>query len=153
AYTGTRDLYVGGHFGTERFFHGAIDDVRVFNRELSAAEIRHFANDKWAKARTVRLTGADTANQTATGRQFIPAPGGERWFKVAGLPDSRFLINLTGPGNSPLPANYDLSLYTDVGVAYGQFLQPAPPTKLSAEFAPLEYSPLEYSPLEYSPLE
>ncbi len=37
-------LYIGAYFGTSRFFNGAIDDVRMYNRVIDASEIEELYN-------------------------------------------------------------------------------------------------------------
>ncbi len=40
AYTISAPVYIGSYSGTSQFFPGAIDDVGIYNRALSAAEIQ-----------------------------------------------------------------------------------------------------------------
>ena len=40
-----RDLYLGANCGVSDFFHGRIDEVRVYNRALSLEEIRRLAEE------------------------------------------------------------------------------------------------------------
>jgi hypothetical protein len=37
--TNTEELFVGAQYGSQSFFHGAIDDVRIYNRTLSEDEV------------------------------------------------------------------------------------------------------------------
>ena len=42
--TNTEVIQIGGHSGTTRWFDGRIDDVRIYDRVLTTAEISNLAN-------------------------------------------------------------------------------------------------------------
>ena len=76
----------------------------------------------------------------------ITAPGQDRWYRFPVLPGSRVEVNLTG-----LPADYDLTLFKDIGQAFNTLTTTDDLTLLSAEFAADAFSPSAFSPSAFSP--
>ncbi|MBA3461456.1 MAG: hypothetical protein H0T46_15945, partial [Deltaproteobacteria bacterium] len=76
----------------------------------------------------------------------ITAPGQDRWYRFPVLPGSRVEVNLTG-----LPADYDLTLFKDIGQAFNTLTTTDDLTQLSAEFAADAFSPSAFSPSAFSP--
>jgi hypothetical protein len=115
-------------------------------------------NDAWPRAYAL-------SSGTAFG-QPIDLPGQSRWFTLAAPPGTRVGVTLSGPGGSPLPNSYDLTIYKDIGQAFTGLTSPSDLTRLSAEFAgdafnndtlapdalnPVRFAPQAYSPQAYSP--
>jgi hypothetical protein len=63
------------------------------------------------------------------------------WFKFKVTPGSKVVITLTN-----LVANYDLTLYKDIGQAFTTLNSPQDLTRLSAEFAPDSFAPDSFAP-------
>ena len=80
-------------------------------------------NTTWPTATRLNLTG-DPLNATvplsATVSDYLTLAGQSRWYKFAVQPDSRAGISLEGIEGSGLPANYDLTVYTDIAAAYAE---------------------------------
>ncbi|MDD4990383.1 MAG: LamG domain-containing protein, partial [Candidatus Pacebacteria bacterium] len=57
----TTNVFIGSHKGTAYYFNGLIDDVRIYNRALSEAEIRYQYNQTKPIAQWKFDEGADTA--------------------------------------------------------------------------------------------
>jgi hypothetical protein len=101
-------------------------------------------NDSWPRALNLSLTGAPSA--TAGADDFIDMSGQSRWYKFQVQPNSSVVVTLTN-----LPANYDLTLYRDIGAAYNTLGSPQDLARLGAEFAPDAFSPDAFSPDAFSP--
>lgn len=95
-------------------------------------------NLSWPTALPV---GADSTTGGA-----LTAPGQDRWYRFPVTPGSRVKVDLTG-----LPADYDLTLFKDIGQSFTTISSTADLTKLSAEFAGDAYSPSVFSPSVFSP--
>src|SRR5262249_51883488 len=77
--------------------------------------------------------------------------GQARWYKVAVAPGGTVAVDLTD-----LPANYDLTLFSDIGQAESRLSTPSGLQTLAAKtpgdaFSPSIYSPSIYNPSVYSP--
>ncbi|MBO9521930.1 MAG: hypothetical protein J7518_10380 [Nocardioidaceae bacterium] len=103
--------------------------VRVFFDEPNVA---------WPKA--ALMGGAD--QRTGTIRTIDTA----LWYKFPVQPDTVVQVDLKN-----LPANYDLTLFGDIGQAFSQALSVRDLNHLSAEFAADAFSPSAYSPSAFSP--
>ncbi len=88
---GTRPAYIGSLDGRSEFFPGGIDDVRVYDRALSAKEIQALAGNQTAAARGLvgwwkldgDLTDAGGGKAgTAVGAETAPAPMFRRRFEI-----------------------------------------------------------------------
>jgi hypothetical protein len=65
---GPGDLWVGGAAAAAQFFNGAVDDVRIYNRTLSAAEIRQLAsNSLLGSWKFDERSGTTTADASGNG--------------------------------------------------------------------------------------
>ena len=95
-------------------------------------------NLTWATALTVG------ANSATSGR--ITAPGQDRWYRFPIQPGSRVTVELTD-----LPADYDMTLFKDIGQAFEELTSTDDLVKLSAEFAGDAYAPSVFSPSVFSP--
>ncbi|MDQ4037400.1 MAG: hypothetical protein M3313_03395, partial [Actinomycetota bacterium] len=76
----------------------------------------------------------------------ITASGQDRWYRFPVQPGSRVQVDLTD-----LPANYDLTLFKDIGQSFNSLTSTAELTQLSAEFAADAFSPSAFSPSAFSP--
>ncbi|MDT4915153.1 MAG: hypothetical protein QOC66_4281 [Pseudonocardiales bacterium] len=99
-------------------------------------------NTSWATAAPLTTAGADGV---------LTAPGQARWYKFPVVPTSQVQVTL-----SNLAANYDLTLYSDIGAAFTQLTTTTDLNTIGAEqtgnaYAPSIYSPSIYSPSIYSP--
>ncbi len=98
-------------------------------------------NISWPTALTV---GAESTTSGA-----ITAAGQDRWYRFPIQPGARVSVNLTS-----LPADYDLTLFSDIGQTFTALTTPADVTeltKLSAEFAGDAFAPSVFSPSVFSP--
>ncbi len=107
-------------------------------------------NQFWQTAYPLNLVNVDTTNPSVTQAiisQQLARKYQSAWFKFTIKPGARLTIGLTN-----LPANYDLTLYKDIGAAFNSALNnTADLTKQSAEFAPDFISPDFISPDFISP--
>ncbi|MFP4438707.1 MAG: right-handed parallel beta-helix repeat-containing protein, partial [Chloroflexaceae bacterium] len=133
-------------------------------------------NNIWPTATRLNLTG-DPLNATvplsATVSDYLTLAGQSRWYKFAVQPDSRAGISLEGIEGSGLPANYDLTVYTDIAAAYAEIsgaddladlarltadgntgdnnLDPLAPDALSPQvLSPEAFTPEAFAPENYS---
>ncbi|HET7035952.1 MAG TPA: choice-of-anchor Q domain-containing protein, partial [Thermomicrobiaceae bacterium] len=120
----------------------AICDIGAVELSLGVSQTPD--NTSWPNARPVTLSGG-----TGTSGDDLTASDQSRWYKFLVKPNSHITVTLTN-----LPANYDLTLYKDIGAAFQAF-QTLDSTQdlaqLSAEFAPDAFSPDAYSPDAFSP--
>ena len=99
--TDTRSLYIGGR-GTQDNFDGLLDDVRLYSRALSAAEVAALAQGLRYEAFTEAKTSADASALTVSPpfgtnpgdllvaavatdgdtAQSLAAPGGQGWTRI-----------------------------------------------------------------------
>ena len=84
------------------------------------------------------------ANSSTSG--VITAPGQDRWYRFPVQPGGRVTVELTD-----LPADYDLTLFKDIGQAFEELTTTEDLVKLSAEFAGDAYAPSVFSPSVFSP--
>src|SRR5690606_12319480 len=68
------------------------------------------------------------------------------WYRFPVTPDSVVEVSL-----SNLAANYDLTLFGDIGAAFNEALSVRDLNQLTAEFAADAYSPSAFSPSAFSP--
>lgn len=78
--------------------------------------------------------------------QYLDKQGEVRWYKFPIQPGSRVVVTLT-----KLPANFDLTLYKDIGAAFNTVNSNTDLARLGAEFAPDAFSPDAFSPDAFSP--
>ena len=76
----------------------------------------------------------------------ITAPGQERWFRVPIQPGARVDVTM-----DQLPADYDLTLFSDIGQAFDSLTSTQDLSRLSAEFAGDAFAPSVFSPSVFSP--
>ncbi len=100
-------------------------------------------NTSWPKAMPLSVAGDLTPTAVD---QFLETPGISRWYKFAVEPNSKIIVTLTD-----LPANYDLTIYKDIGAAFTGLNTPQDLFQLGAEFAPDAFSPDAFSPDAFSP--
>ena len=104
-------------------------------------------NHSWPRAYTIPLADNGLGGLVAPlTREHITRRDQSEWFVFHGQAGSSVIITLTG-----LPANYDLTFYKDIKLAFKALATPKDLTRLVAEFAPDAYSPDAYSPDAYSP--
>jgi hypothetical protein len=107
-------------------------------------------NDSWVSAMPLALE--DTGDVSAgSAEQSIDANGQSRWYVFPVEVGGKIVVTLTGLENPG--EDYDLFLFSDIGAAYNELLQPTPGDleKLGAEFAPTAFSPTAFSPTAFSP--
>ncbi len=68
------------------------------------------------------------------------------WYRFPVQPDGNVEVGLTG-----LTADYDLTVFGDIGAAFDEALTPDDLNQLTAEFAADAYSPSAFSPSAFSP--
>ncbi|WP_088319822.1 LamG-like jellyroll fold domain-containing protein [Kineosporia sp. R_H_3] len=95
-------------------------------------------NTTWPTALTL------TSGTEVTGA--LRAPGEARWYRIPVQPDARVRVDVTD-----LPADYDVTLYKDIGQAFTKLLVPSDLDTLSAEFAGDAFAPSVFSPSVFSP--
>ena len=71
--------------------------------------------------------------------------GQSRWYKLTVQPNSRLNVTL-----SNLPANFDVTVYKDIGAAFNTLLTTEDLVHLSAEFAPNAFNPDSLAPDAFS---
>jgi hypothetical protein len=99
-------------------------------------------NTSWPSALAIPLDGSGNGSSTGT----IDLSGEARWYKFAVAPGENLRIDLTN-----LPANYDLSVFSDIGQSFVSLNSPSDLQTLSSEFAPNAFSPNAFSPNAFSP--
>ena len=107
---------------------------------VDAAQVAE--NTSWATAAPLTTAGADGV---------LTAPGQARWYKFPVVPSSQVQVTL-----SNLAANYDLTLFSDIGAAFTSLTSTTDLNTMAAEqsgnaYAPSIYSPSIYTPTIYSP--
>ncbi|HEU5424191.1 MAG TPA: choice-of-anchor Q domain-containing protein, partial [Nitrolancea sp.] len=120
----------------------AICDIGAVELSLGVSQTPD--NTSWPHARDVALSGGN-----GNSGDDLTAPDQSRWYKFLVKPNSHVTVTLTN-----LPANYDLTLYKDIGAAFRAFQTLSSSqdlAQLSAEFAPDAFSPDAYSPDAFSP--
>jgi len=105
ANSGANDLYVGGYYGSSYNFNGTIDEVMIFNRALSAGEIRLLYENPSAKIPTAysnstfpALNITDSNDNTFTQTNVTNTVGSGVYLKNAtnsSFTASTFFSNLT----------------------------------------------------------
>ncbi|MGI8693806.1 MAG: Ig-like domain-containing protein [Geodermatophilaceae bacterium] len=89
---------------------------------------------------------AELISDSTPGENTINEPGQARWYRFAVQPDSTVQVDVTG-----LPANYDLTVFKDIGQSFDTLTSLDDLNQLSAEFAADAYSPSAFSPSAFSP--
>jgi hypothetical protein len=74
-------------------------------------------NTTWPTATRLNLTGDPLSTSVS---DYLTLESQSRWYKFAVQPDSRASVSLQAPDGSGLPANYDLTVYTDIAAAYAE---------------------------------
>ena len=100
-------------------------------------------NTSWPNALPLPLAGDLTPTSV---EQSLSVTGQSRWFKFKIEPGSRIYIDL-----SNLPANYDLTVYKDIGAAFIDLNTSDDLLRLGAEFASDAFSPDSFSSDAFSP--
>ncbi|MGA8847826.1 MAG: Ig-like domain-containing protein [Nocardioides sp.] len=95
-------------------------------------------NLAWTTATT--LGADDVVNGT------LRLPGMGLWYRLPVQPDSIIQVDLT-----QLAADYDLTVFGDIGAAFNEALTPSDLNRLTAEFAADAFSPSAFSPSAFSP--
>ena len=119
--------------------------VAIGNVDLGAYEVQAL-NINWTKATEIQPDEIQPNVFSGSLDRYIDRQGQSQWFKFAVQPDSKVLVALTN-----LAANYDLTLYKDIGQAFDQLNASQDLVHLNAEFASDAFSPDTYSPDTYSP--
>ena len=100
-------------------------------------------NTSWPNAMPLTVAGDLTATEVD---QYLASSAESRWYKFPVTPGSKIIVTLTD-----LPANYDLTIYKDIGAAFTDLTSPQDLLRLGAEFAPDAFSPDAFSPDAFSP--
>jgi CSLREA domain-containing protein len=124
-----------------RFISATATDATGNTSEFSQCIVSSVRNDSWPGA--LELTPGATP---ATANQYLDKQGQVRWYKFKVQPNSKVIVTLTN-----LPANYDLTLYKDIGQAFASAATTTDLLHLGAEFAADAFAPDTYSPDTYSP--
>ena len=149
SYTGRTHLVVaqGDTYGFT--FGGSNDDINNFLRGTLTVPIVAFTdaaaiaqNTSWTTAQLLTSAGANGT---------LGQAGEARWYKFPVVPSSQVQVDL-----SNLAANYDLTLYSDIGQKFTELSSTQDLNRVNQEqagnaFAPSIYSPSIYSPSIYSP--
>ncbi len=128
------------------------------------------ANDVWPRATRLDLTG--TSLPGATTEDLLALPGQSRWYKFRVYPHSQAIVTLAAREGAPLPANYDLALYSDIAEAAAQlsadtdqdllrlgiefsltdhnFMQPTPDELNPQQLSPESYTAESFEPRNFS---
>ncbi|MGA3362226.1 MAG: hypothetical protein ABSD82_09360 [Solirubrobacteraceae bacterium] len=104
-------------------------------------------NDAWTRAATITLNGSGQGNASGS----IDLSGQARWYRFPVTPGGTVQVDLKN-----LPANYDLTLFSDIGQAEQTLSSTAGLQTLEAEtpgnaFSPSVFSPSVFSPSVFSP--
>jgi hypothetical protein len=102
---------------------------------VDAAQVAE--NTSWTTAAALTTAGVDGV---------LTAPGQARWYKFPVVPTSQVQVAL-----SHLAANYDITLYSDIGAAFTKLTSTTDLNTIGAEQSGNAYSPSIYSPSIYSP--
>jgi uncharacterized repeat protein (TIGR01451 family) len=103
------------------------------------------SNQDWPHALTLNLAPNQGLQQAAI-RQCLTSLDQSRWYKFKIQPGSRIFVTLTS-----LPENYDLVLFKDIGLAFGQLTSADDLAHISAEFAADAFAPSAFSSDAFSP--
>ncbi len=95
-------------------------------------------NTTWPAARVLAADG------TTTDR--LKLPGQARWYRFPVQPDSVVQVDVDG-----LPADYDVTLFRDIGQAFTDVTSVGDLALVNAEFAADAFSPSVFSPSVFSP--
>jgi Tol biopolymer transport system component len=99
-------------------------------------------NDTWTRAQSIALDGSGNGSETGS----VDVSGQARWYRFPIQPGTRARVDLTN-----LPANYDVTLFTDIAQAFSTVGSTDDLQQLSAEFAGDAFSPSVFSPSVFSP--
>ncbi len=89
---------------------------------------------------------AKTLSPTDEVRGTLRLAGMGLWYRVPVQPDSTLQVDLT-----QLAANFDVTVFGDIGTAFVDALTPQDLNRLTAEFAADAFSPSAFSPSAFSP--
>lgn len=128
------------------FVTATATDTAGNTSEFSSCIVVGPNNTSWPAAQPVTVTGDLTPTAVS---QYLDRAGQSRWYKFAVQPNSKIIVTLTD-----LPANYDLTIYRDIGTTYESLTSPqnnADLALLGAEFAPEAFTPEAFTPEAFSP--
>jgi len=128
-YADVRDMHIGADYvlTSGRFWNGAIDEVRVWGRALSAAEVQQhynsnfakYAPDKWLFESTVtgvhpgveelRVLVRDSANNTYSDRRSIRAVSSQAQFSSPTPSEKRLAASIAAMPYYPVTVNATVS--------------------------------------------
>jgi hypothetical protein len=97
-YNGTQNVNMGRKSDASGYFNGALDDVRIYNRALSASEIAQIYNYN-PLSRTAKGTISSNANSLTTTLTSVPLNAGDRLI-VAAVANSTGISSLTWGGTN-----------------------------------------------------
>ena len=123
----------------------ATDAVGNVSRCAFKVSVQDPVNVFWPQARPLTLVENAEILQ-ATDDECITALDQSRWFRFRVQPGSRVIVTLTA-----LPADYDLVLFKDIGLAFARLTSQQDLVRLNAEFANDAFSPAAFSPDAFSP--
>ena len=108
-------------------------------------------NDVWPRATRLDLTG--TPLPGAMTEELLALPGQSRWYKFRVHPHSQAIVTLAAPEGAPLPANYDLALYSDIAATAAQFSADTDQDllRLGIEFSLTDHDSMQPMPDELNP--
>ncbi len=104
------------------------------------------SNTTWVQAQPIALTNDGLGHDAGSASGSLDSSGQASWYKFAVAPGENLDVDLTN-----LPANYDLTLFSDIGQAFNTLNSTSDLQQLSAEFAPSAFSPSAFSPSAFSP--
>ncbi|MGA8257925.1 MAG: hypothetical protein WB767_15255 [Nocardioides sp.] len=115
------------------------------SRSMSATPatfvVRVYADEPNLAWTTATVLGANDSVQGT-----LRVPGQALWYRFPVQPDSTVQVDLTR-----LAANFDITLFRDIGQAFNDALTPRDLNQLTAEFAADAFSPSAFSPSAFSP--
>ena len=107
-------------------------------------------NHSWPRAYEMTLVGGTT--KVAAIDEHIFLQDQSTWFKFRVTPGSHVIVTLTGgTPTTPLPENYDLTLYKDIAAAFKELNSPEDLVQLQAESAPDAFAPDAFAPDAFAP--
>ena len=124
-----------------RFITATATSASGDTSEFSQCIISSPRNDSWPDALELSAGSLPTAMD-----QYLDKQGQVRWYKFSVQPNSKVIVTLTH-----LPANYDLTLYKDIGQAFSSVQSTSDLVRLGAEFASDAFTPDTFSPDTFSP--
>jgi Tol biopolymer transport system component len=123
--------------------------ARYWSREAADPAVRPYLeltfgpdNDVWTRAQPIPLDGSGNGSDSGS----IDIEGQARWYRFAIQPNTQVQVDLTN-----VPANYDVTLFSDIAQAFNTVSSTDDLQRLSAEFAGDAFSPSVFSPSVFSP--